>query len=188
MTVPFPALPRGAVVSPHLVRVGGDLVSALGGPTQRITRLGSRYAASVELPSLDPVCAGAWLACSLQAEALGQTLSLIVPQMIEAARTTTGVRGGGTAGSNALNLQGSVEPPVGSFLSFAFGGRNYLHFVVSSPTGSHITVAPLLRVTLPNNSPIEVAKPILEGFVDDTAWSLEWFRFVGHKFTITESA
>ena len=69
MTVTFPTLPRGTIVSPRLVRVSGDLVSSLGGPTQRITRLGSRYAADVELPTLDPDCGARWLACPLAAEA-----------------------------------------------------------------------------------------------------------------------
>ena len=63
MTIQFPPLPRGTVVSPRLVRVGGDLLSSLGGPTQRISRSGSRYAAEVALPILDPVCAALWLAC-----------------------------------------------------------------------------------------------------------------------------
>lgn len=186
MTVAFPALPRGTVVSPHLVRVGGDLVSALGGPTQRITRLGSRYAASVELPTLDPVCAGRWLACPLQAEAMGDTLSLAMPQMLDVS-SMFGLAGTGSAGSPTVVYTGAT-PAAGMWFSFQAGGRHYLHLVTSvDAAGRKATVAPLLRKAL-SNTPMEFAKPVLEGFVDDTVWSVEFFRFVGHKFTITESA
>ena len=83
MTVAFPVVPRGAVVSPRLMRMSGDLVSSLGGPTQRITRIGSRFAAEVDLPTLDAACAGRWLGAVLSAEANGDTLALVMPQMLD---------------------------------------------------------------------------------------------------------
>jgi hypothetical protein len=188
MSVPFPVvIPRGATLTPHLVRVSGDLVSPLGGPTQRITRLGSRYAVDVALPPLDAACAASWLSAPLQAEAIGDTLTLTMPQMIVAARTLGPAHGGGAAGSNVLTLTDG-SPPLGAWLSFAFGGRNYLHLVIGQPAAGQIAVSPLLRVTIPNTTPLELAAPQLEGFADDTAWSLEYVRFVGHKFTLTENA
>ena len=124
MTVLFPPLPRGAVVSPRLVRVGGDLVSTLGGPTQRITRVGSRYAAEVQLPSLDADCAAKWLACPLQAEAQGQTLGLTMPQTLDV-RLQVGNTGTGVPGSSQVTVAGPV-PNQGMWFSFVSGGRNYL--------------------------------------------------------------
>ena len=184
MTVKFPVVPRGATISPHLVRTSGDLVSALGGPTQRITRIGSRYAAEVQLPSLDAECAARWLACPLQAEAEGSTLALVMPQMIDASHML-GVTATGAAASNALNYLGP-SPKPGMWFSFAHGGRNYLH-LVTAVTGTAMKVAPLLRAPL-SATPLEFIAPLLEGFCDDTTWSVEYFRFVGHRFTITESA
>jgi hypothetical protein len=190
MSVTFPVVPRGTVITPHLVRVGGDLVSVLGGPTQRITRIGSRYAADVELPTLDPTCAAEWLACPLTAEGTGDTLILVMPQMLTDPLPPAGLTGTGTAGSNQLTYVGPApRPKPGMWFSFMVGGRNYLHLVLAvNATTNVLTVSPLLRVS-PSATLLDFANPKLEGFCStDIAWSLEWFRFVGHKFTITENA
>ena len=165
MTIVFPVAPRGTVIAPRLVRTSGDLTSPLGGPTQRITRLGSRYAADVQLPSLDAECAARWLACPLRAEAEGQTLALVMPQMIDASHLT-GVTATGAVGSNAATYTGS-SPAPGQWFSFASGGRHYLH-LVTDVTGTAMKLAPLLRAPL-NATPLEFAAPLLEGFCDDTA-------------------
>lgn len=183
--ITFPPLPRGSLVTPHLIRTGGDLVSQLGGPTQRITRIGSRYACDVQLPTLDPDCGAQWISCPLQAEATGDTLGLVMPQTLDVGLAAQGVTGSGTAGSNTVTYTGNGPVP-GLAFSIQAGGRHYLHFV-TAVGGSTLTVAPLLRVTF-SLIKLEFAAPVLEGFADDTAWSLEYFRFVGHKFTITESA
>ncbi|HEY1878432.1 MAG TPA: hypothetical protein VGG68_00720 [Caulobacteraceae bacterium] len=188
MTIVLPPPPRGAVVTPRLVRTGGDLTSTLGGPTQRITRVGSRYACDIQLPPLDADCAASWLACQLEAEAMGSTVSLPMPQMIPAARTMAFVTGSGNSGGNVITVDGNERPPVGAWLSVSVGGRSYLHFATAQ-TGTHgLQVGPLLRVTFPSGTAIEVETPLLEGYLDDPAWSVEFFRFVGNKFTITESA
>ena len=187
MSVAFPVVPRGATLTPKLVRTGGDLTSSLGGPTQRITRVGTRYAVQVQLPTLDADCAAQWLSAPLEAEAIGTTLLLTMPQMIDGATDLAGVTGSGASGTNVLAVAGPL-PPIGVWLSFTFGGRNYLHFVIGHPSAGHIAVSPLLRVTIPAATHLELAKPVLEGFTDDTSWSLDYFRFVGHAFTITENA
>ena len=186
MTVTFPVVPRGTVITPRLIRVGGDLISTLGGPTQRITRIGSRYAVDVELPSLDAACAARWLSCPLRAEAQGDTLGLIMPQMIDTEHMVPNL-GTGAAGSSQITFT-ATTPSAGMWFSFSAHGRHYLHQITGADGGSKTaSVAPLLRAPMANSA-MEFRAPVLEGFTDDTAWSLEYFRFVGHKFTITESA
>jgi hypothetical protein len=184
--IQFPTLPRGATVKPKLVRFGGDLVSSLGGPTQRITRPGTRYAAEIGLPTLDADCAAEWLSTSLQADAVGDTVGLMMPQTIPDMRTLTGVSGTGSAGTATVTVAGSI-PVVGAWFSFVANGRHYLH-LVTKVASNVITVSPLLRTAM-NAAPMEFVAPILEGFPDDPpSWDVEFFRFVGHSFTITESA
>jgi hypothetical protein len=184
--IQFPVVPRGTVVTPQLIRTSGDLVSTLGGPTQRITRIGSRYAATVELPSLDAACAGRWLACPLQAEAMGDTLALVMPQMIDVSHMVPNL-GTGAAGSSRVTFT-ATTPSVGMWFSFLANGRHYLHLITGADAATKTaTVSPLLRAPMAN-TPMDFIHPILEGFADDTSWSLEYFRFVGHKFTLTESA
>jgi len=72
-------------------------------------------------------------------------------------------------------------------VSFLAGGRNYLHKVTSVEVDA-LFVAPALRVVLPAGTALDFITPKLEGFPDETAWSLEYFRFVGHQFTLTENA
>lgn len=185
--VPFPVIPRGTTVTPRLVRTSGDLVSPLGGPTQRITRLGSRYAFDVDLPTLDAACAAKWLSAPLQAEAEGQTLGLTVPQMIDT-DNLVGVTGTGAVGSNRVTWAGAA-PSAGQWFSFVSGGRHYLHLVTSTDGAAKLArVSPLLRVAMPIGTALEFIAPVLEGFVEETQWSLEFFKFVGHRFTLTENA
>ena len=185
MTTAFPPIPRGAVVSPRMVRVSGDLVSMLGGPTQRITRVGSRYAADVELPTLDAACAGRWLGAVLSAEAHGDTLALVMPQMLDV--STVGlVTGTGAAGAAEITFAGLGLAP-GMWFSFTANGRSYLHMVTAVLTTTTAAIAPQLRAPMAATA-MEIQAPKLEGYCDDAAWSLEWFKFVGHSFTITESA
>jgi hypothetical protein len=186
MTVVFPRCPRGTVVTPRLVRVGGDLVSSLGGPTQRITRVGTRYAVEVELPTLDAACAARWLACPLAADTSGDTLALIMPQTLDVT-AMAGVTGTGAVGTSEIVYTGPV-PEVGMWLSFRVGGRHYLHQVTELIATGRMRVAPLLRVAIPAVTPLDFLTPKLEGFPDDTSWSVEFFRFIGHTFTLTESA
>jgi hypothetical protein len=182
----FPNLPRGAAVKPKLVRFGGDLTSALGGPTQRITRPGTRYAVDITLPTLDADCAARWLSASLQADTVGDTVGLVMPQTIVDARTLTGVAGTGTAGTASVTVTGSV-PQVGAWFSFQAGGRHYLHLVTAA-AGNVLTVSPLLRAAL-SGTPLEFVAPVLEGFTDEApAWDVEFSRFTSHAFTLTESA
>jgi hypothetical protein len=187
--IQFPTLPRGAGVKPKLVRYGGDLVSSLGGPTQRITRPGTRYGADITLPTLDAPCAAEWLAVALQADTVGDTVGLVMPQTIAAMRTMTGVTGTGNAGTASVQITGST-PEVGAWFSFIAGGRHYLHLVTAVKTAAPVTltITPLLRASI-TSAPLEFEAPILEGFTDAApAWDVAYSRFVTQTFSVTESA
>jgi hypothetical protein len=184
--IQLPPLPRGSAVKPKLIRYGGDLVSSLGGPTQRITRPGTRYAADVQLPTLDPGCAAQWVGAALQADAAGDTLGLVMPQTIVDMRTMTGGSGTGAAGTGQVTVSGA-SPAVGGWFSFQSGGRHYLH-LVTGVQANVASVSPLLRVAM-SSTPMEFVAPVLEGFTDAAPeWDVEYFRFIGFSFTLTENA
>jgi hypothetical protein len=186
VSVAFPILPRGTTLGARLVRYGGDLVSVLGGPTQRIARLGSRYLVEVQLPTLDAECAGRWLGAVLQAEARGETVTLTLPQMNPVAGLTGGT-GTGAVGASEITYAGAAVLP-GTWFSFFANGRNYLHLVTAQTAADTLAISPRLRAAMPAATLLEFAHPKLEGYCDDTSWSLEFVRFVGHTFTLTESA
>jgi hypothetical protein len=184
--IQLPTLPRGASLKPKLTRYGGDLTSVLGGPTQRITRPGTRYACDVGLPTLDADCGARWVGALLQADTVGDTVGLVMPQTIVDMRTLSGVAGTGASGTPTVTITGPAPLP-GAWFSFQAGGRHYLH-QVTTVSGNTVTVTPLLRVAM-SASPMEFIAPILEGFADNPPeWGVEFFRFVEQSFTITENA
>jgi len=186
MTVALPLLPKQATVAPRLLRFGGDLLSALGGPTQRIVRMGSRFSVDVQLPTLDAECAGRWVAALLQADTLGQTVSLIVPQLGDG-KVVGAATGTGNAGASSLAISGGANLKAGLLFSFQAGGRFYLHQVTNIVSATEVGIAPLLRVGI-NGLALDFATPKVEGFVEETAWSVEFLRFVGQSFSLTENA
>jgi hypothetical protein len=67
--VELPDLPRQSKLKPKILRFGSDLTPSLGGPTQRLTRLGARFAVEITLPSVKEGCARTWLAARQKAKA-----------------------------------------------------------------------------------------------------------------------
>lgn len=183
MSVDLPQLPRLAKYAPRLIRAGGDLKSTMGGPTQRISRLGSRYMVGVELPTMDLDCGQAWVAAQLKAEAEGETVRLALPQR---RALPTGVTATAAAGATVIGAArtGGVPIVAGMLFSFVAGGASYLHMVTGAEGGA-VSIAPRLRVLL--SASLEFENPVIEGFLDDTSWNVERLRFIGQSFAITEA-
>ncbi len=185
MAIDLPALPRGSTIAPRGLRFGGDLRSVLGGPTQRMTRLGSRFAVDVDMPKMAAPCAAGLIAARLRAETLGDTLRLPIPQNGNGSAAGAPTATGGAINSAVLTKAGGGAIAVGMFFSFVAGGRSYLH-MVTSVAGATLGVAPLLRAS-PVGHVLNFAAPVIEGLVDETAWTLERLRVIGQRFTITEA-
>lgn len=186
MPVDLPTLPRGATVSPRLVSFGGPLTPVLGGPVQRIARLGDRFAVEVEMPPLHADCAARLIAARLRAKTLNDTLRMPVPQAGNGAAVGAPIASAGAVNSASLTLPGAAGVvTVGMFFSFSVGGRSYLH-MVTSVAGSVVGVAPLLRAS-PAGQALNFAAPVIEGDADGAAWSVQLGRFTSQRFTITEA-
>jgi hypothetical protein len=185
VTIALPGLPRGTDVNPKIVRFGGDLTPGLGGPILRISRLGSRWQFDIGLPPMDMDCAANWLAARAQADAEGDTLRLAVAKTALvsgaaiAGRTATSGAGAGLVISSGAGLaKGMLFSFVGA------DGHSYLH-MVTAVAGANLHVAPLLRAN-PAGLALEFVAPVVDGFVDETAWTLQRLRFVGQSFSFVE--
>lgn len=178
----LPQLPKATRLNVRVIEFGNDLTSILGGPSQRLMRMGSRHAVDVALPPLDLACARTWLAARNKAQAEGMTLRLIMPQLGDgtALAGRTAVSGGGT--SLTVNSAAGITP--GLYFSFIVGDHAYFH-QVTDVVGATLSVAPLLRAD-PAGQQLKFDEPRLQGFADAVAWDLERLRFVGQTFTITE--
>jgi hypothetical protein len=196
MAIALPDLPWLATVKPQLIDFAADMTPALGGPTQRISRLGSRFAVAVSLPRLDQTQARAWIGARLKARTLGQTLIMAWPKPAPPGSLgSPEVDGGGQAGAtlNAKGLTVGATVLAGSFFSFTVSGRNYLHCVtddvVADGSGlAALSIAPLLRAPPANNAALEFVAPQIEGFVSGTTedWDLDVLETFGTSFTLSE--
>lgn len=82
----------------------------------------------------------------------------------------------------------------GYFLSLVKGGRHYLHTVrtggVANSSGVlTVTLNELLRDAFPDNTPVHLAKPMIEGFIegDEAAWATAVERVTPFEFSIEEA-
>lgn len=183
MSVALPTAPRGTKWTPRFMRYGGDLTPVLGGPVQRIGRLGTRFSYQVDLPPMSKAIAAAWIAAIAQADATNDTLRLVVPQLTDGSAVTgrTAVSGVGAG----LVISSGAGVAVGQLFSFVVAGHSYLH-LVTSVSGSNLGVSPLLRVN-PAGVALEFNSPAVDGFAPDGAnWTLEMLRFVGVSFAVNE--
>ncbi len=196
MSISLPALPWLATAKPRYVDFAADMTPSLGGPTQRVSRLGSRYAIDVTLPRMGGDQARAWIGARLKARVLGQTLLLAFPLSDPPGDLLAPVvNAGGQAGAtlNAKGLRPYVKVLAGSFFSFTVSGRNYLHCVtddVAADSSGHaaLSIAPLLRNSPADSAVLQFVAPQIEGFLSGVTedWDLDVLRTVGATFTLTE--
>lgn len=178
---------------------GTVLTPFLGGPEQRINRLGTRFGLRITLPPM-PTRDKALVVQSRLLRAREDRLRMEFPQPdfdtgtpgapLIAAAVTSGV---------ALPLKGMTPGYTvkeGQYLSVVHAGRRYVYIFAADGTvasGGTLTAAiwPLLRVPLSINDVVEIAAPRLEGLVspgDELSWQISVDRVASFSFTLAESA
>jgi hypothetical protein len=196
MTVLLPDVPLQSEISEQLLDNGAMLDPTLGGPSQSISRLGDRYAVTVNLPALGEA-AEDWIADRLRARAEGQTLSLAWPQRRRDGLPTTAVVDGAGQLGTFLAVRGlspgSLVPKL-AFFSFAGGGRTFLHTTTTRVTADGagkaiVSLSPMLRRSPANGAALNFVAPIIEGFLDQGSveWKLQQLRWIGTSFTLIEN-
>lgn len=196
MAILLPAEPVPQSWTPRALDWGGELVPVLGGETQRLNRLGDRFAIDVTLtPTQDATLAQAYISRLRRGRRDGVLMPFPQLNLAIGAPGDVRVDGAGQAGSS-LAVKGASVGYVfreGQFISLVSNGRRHLHSVGAAATatgGGLVTlpIEPMLRVSPANNDVIEVAQPMIEGFVagNEQAWTIDIAGTVGLSFTITE--
>lgn len=186
-----------AASSPQLREFGGLLTPALGGPVQRIDRLGTRWAWSFQTAPMRIEPTGRdWAARIVQAKREGARLKVSQPDLAPGAIGDTFVADNVTAGR--VVTIGGLSPAYilerGRWLSFTTGGRSYLDQVRSDAVANAggiavVTIQHLLRAPLVSGDDVEVVAPRIEGWIDDfSQWALDDSRTTSFSFTIAEAA
>ncbi len=194
--LPQVRLPKSAV--PKLVDYGATLTAVQGGASQRLNRLGNRFALTIVYPRLRPEPDGRILAQRVrQAVTEGALFAVPQPGVDLGMPGNPVVNGGGQAGA-MLEIRGFVPGYTvreGQFFSILHGGRRYLHTagaeVIADGSGwARLAVTPMLRISPANGAICEFAKPYIEGFIDGrTAASIEHTiaKAMVPEITITEA-
>lgn len=187
----LPTDPAPADMGIAMITAKNVLAPAFGDGEQELLRKGSRYALTFQMPPLDYVETMDW--DDLMAEGDTVVMKVHQPGFDTGAPGTPRVNGAGQSGST-LMIDGLTNGYVirkGQFLSVITQGRRFLYRAKASVTVSGGTATVPLRTMLrfppADNDVVELAQPMIEGFVRDLGeWSVGVDRLVGLQFTVRE--
>lgn len=184
---------------PYLRDFGGVLTPFLGGPEQRINRLGTRFGARLTLPPMRTRDQALIIHSRLiQAKSDRLIMEWHQPDFDTGVPGDVKVSAVVTSGTT-LPLKGMSAGYVvkeGQFLSIIHASRRYLHFFTSDGTvggGGTLTASiwPMLRTNLSVDDAVEISPPRIEGLVspgDELSWQIAVERLASFSFTVAESA
>jgi hypothetical protein len=187
----LPTDPAPASMGIAMITAKNVLAPAFGDGEQELLRKGSRYALTFQMPPMRYVTSMDW--DDLMAEGDTVVMKVHQPGFDTGAPGTPRVNGAGQSGSS-LVIDGLTNGYVirkGQFLSVVTSGRRFLYRARSSVTvsGGSATVPlrTMLRFPPADNDVVEIAQPMIEGFVRDLGeWSVGVNRLVGLQFTVRE--
>ncbi|HEY0116291.1 MAG TPA: hypothetical protein VGB54_11255 [Allosphingosinicella sp.] len=183
----------------RMLDFGGEIVPPLGGPVQRINRLGNRFSIELALPPIRQEPEGRILAAKLRLAKQNGALYTFPQPGLVLSGAPTGAISGAVAGGTAISISGlsNGQPFVlGQFISIIVAGRRYVHGVAADTAANaggvaSLTIDPMLRVSLSAGQTVEIAEPKLEGLMiggDSVPWNLELEPFMTFDpIVITES-
>ncbi|MES2902831.1 MAG: hypothetical protein V4696_01475 [Pseudomonadota bacterium] len=188
--------PNGA--SPGLVDFGAFLRPPLGGPVQRVDRMGNRFAASFTMPPMPHGKLGRiWVSRLLRGKTEGARIAWPLLDFDPGLPGLPTVNGSGQAGRSLIveGVQPNYTFREGQPFSVITGGRHHLYFVdaevIASGTGTAtLAVTPMIRVEHLDGDECHFAKPMFEGFIlgEGWQWEMDLNHHNGINFAIEEAA
>lgn len=199
MPIALPTCPMPTDYQPLLRDFGGFLTPFLGGPEQRVNRLGTRFGVRLVMPPLDIEDGGMiYISRLLQ----GRQSSVIIPwPLLDFDPGTPGtplINAAVTSGTS-IEIKGMTvgyEAKEGQFFSVVHSGRRYVYMFAADSTadGSGILAAsifPLLRTPLAVDDVVEIEQPMIEGLVspgDELSWKIGLDNARDFSFSVLEAA
>lgn len=195
--IDLPEYPSPNGANPALLDFGALLVPSLGGPVQKINRMGSRFRIAVTMPPMPSQQLGRqWVARLLRGKSEGARLPFPLLDFNPGIPGDVLVNGASQSGSSLI-VDGATPNYVfreGQFFSIVNSGKHHLHMVTAETIASGVGAAtlpifPMLRKSPANNAVCNFAEPMIEGFImgEEQAWEMSLERFIGLEFQIVES-
>ena len=171
-SIMLPTSPGAHGAKPMLISFGGVLTPFLGGPTQRINRLGTRWAMRFVMPPIAAEQARYWV--SALARGVDRGAIMRIPQDIDVGDPGTPLISAAVSAGTTLPLKGlpaGYAVKDGQFLSIIHAGQRYTHqfaadAIVSAGGTLDASIWPMIRVGLFVNDVVEIAEPMIEGWLD----------------------
>ncbi|MBX7496758.1 hypothetical protein K3172_12905 [Qipengyuania sp. 6B39] len=194
--IDLPTSPAPRAIAWVPVDFGGMQKSALGGSTQRINRLGNRWALGVTMPVLEADEAERWAADLTRGLREGVRLTLVQPDMPTGSPGTVLVNGAAQSGTSLIcdGFNPGYVLRKGQFFSLLSGGRRYVHKIataqrVGASGEATLDIEPPLRVEPADDDTVELGLPQIEGLLSaPQGWNYEPDRLArGFDFTIEEA-
>jgi len=194
--IDLPEHPQPANATPGLVDFGAFLTPGLGGPVQRVERMGNRFKIACTMPPMRNQNLGRqWVAKLLRGKQEGARMPWPLQGFDPGSPGAVLVNGAGQAG-RSLIIDGATPNYIfreGQFFSIVISGRHYLYMCagerIASATGTAtLPIEPLLRVSPPDNAVCNFGKPMVEGFImgDAFSWEMALANFIGLGFELVE--
>lgn len=193
--ITLPSVPAPNDAQPSMIDFGANLRGALGARTVRVDRPGNRFRAAISYPLMTPEEARVFVSRLLRAKASFVRMPWPLLGIDQGAPGSPVVNGAGQTGT-AIALRG-LSPGFtfqeGFWLSILGGGQHYLHNVTNAVTATAgglatVNIVPALRFPFPDGAVVNVAQPMIDGFVDgeSTDWAIRVDRMVQLAFTLEE--
>lgn len=184
---------------PFLRDFGSILTPFLGGPEQRINRLGTRFGVRYTLPPVQTRSEALVIQSRLlRAREDRLRMEWMQPDFDAGAPGAPRVAAAIVSGMSVpfKGMTPGYTIKEGQFFNFVHGGRRYLHIfaadgAVASDGTLQASIWPMLRTNLSNNDVIEIAPPMIEGLVskgDELSWQISVDRLASFSFSLSESA
>lgn len=181
-----------------MVDYGALLTPSLGGPVQRVERLGNRFRLSVSLPPMKADRLGRqWVSALVRGKQEGARVELPLGGFKPGAPGSPTVDGAGQSG-RSLAIAGAAPNYAvrdGQWLNHvASDGQHYVYMnvgetILDATGAGELTIEPMLRVEPEDGDEVKLAGVLIEGFIagDEQMWSLALGNFIGIGFDLVES-
>lgn len=188
----LPTDPSPASMGIALVSAGNILTPAFGGDEQEIKRKGTRYALTFQMPPMTYLTSMGW--DDLMAEGDTVLMRVFQPGFFTGNPGTPLVNGGSQSGTSLIidGLTPGHFLSKGQFISVVTSSQRFLYRLAAGVTANGsgqatLTLRTMLRRSPADNDVVEIAQPMIEGFVRDMGpWTVGADRLVGLQFTVRE--
>ena len=198
MPVTLPTCPYPTHYQVLLRDFGAVLTPFLGGPEQRINRLGMRFGLRLTMPPMDADEGMVYLSRLLQ----GRQSTVVLPWPLldfDPGMPGSPLVSAAVTSGTAIPIKGltpGYQVKEGQFFSVIHSGRRYVYMFTADATANgsgnlSAAIFPLLRTALSTNDVIEIAQPKIEGLVmpgEEISWQIGLDNAREFSFSVLEAA